>query len=342
MRFLLRAFPALTLAGMCIFALTSAAPQQRPVAEKKPAAPPNEKPALPERVIGVWQPPGGLLQIPIWPGLPPNSIGVDLPPERSETGVNRNRFAGLPVTGVYDVDRPTMTIFPAKGTPNGAAIIVFPGGGFKQLAIDLEGTEACGWLTVRGFACVLVKYRVPNSNHHYDASCDCGVTPKHLTALQDAQRTIRLVRQRAKQFGVAPDKIGVMGFSAGGYLVAQTSNILDPVYEAVDAVDALSSRPDFAIALYPGHLCRSGGRLDPGIRVTRRTPPTFIVQSWNDPTDEVCNTTVYARALDEAGVPSEVHLFSKGGHAFGFRPTGTPVDVWPTLLDAWLDDLIAS
>ena len=204
-----------------------------------------------------------------------------------------------------------MTVFPAKTRGKRAAVIVFPGGGFQQLAIDLEGTEACDWMTARGVTCVLVKYRVPDSNHHYDEACDCGVTPKHLTALEDAQRAIKLVRAHASALGVDPYKIGVMGFSAGGYLVAQTSNIIMPAYPSVDESDRVSSRPDFAVVLYPGHLCRPGSKLEPNLRVTKRTPPTFLLQSWDDPTDEVCNSTVYARALNAAGVPTEVHLFCK-------------------------------
>jgi acetyl esterase/lipase len=264
---------------------------------------------------------------------------VRLPPEHSETRINPRRFAGLPVTGIYNVTTPTMTIFPARGPGNGAAMLVFPGGGFELLAIDLEGSEACHWITARGIVCVLVKYRVPNSNHHYDAGCDCGVTPTHLLALQDAQRAIRLVRSRARSLRIDPHKIGVIGFSAGGYLVAQTSNIVESAYTPVDAIDRVSSRPDFAVALYPGHLCRSGGVLDPGIHVTARTPPTFLVQAWDDPTDEICNSILYARALDASGVPSEVHLFAKGGHAFGLRRTGHPVDVWPSLLENWLEEI---
>lgn len=105
-----------------------------------------------------------------------------------------------------------------------------------------------------------------------------------------------------------------MGFSAGGYLVTQTSNIFQPVYKPIDAIDNISSRPDFAIAFYPGHLCRSDATLDPGIRVTKNTPPTFLLPAWDDPVDDICNSTLYARALDGAGVPTEVHLFAKGGH----------------------------
>ncbi|MFM5916433.1 MAG: alpha/beta hydrolase [Novosphingobium sp.] len=288
---------------------------------------------------GAWVAPNGLIQIPLWPGTPPDTPSGPLPKETTQTGTNPKRFAGLPVTGVYDVTLPTMTVFPAKGKPTGAAMLVFPGGGFMQLAIDLEGTEACDWMTAKGIACVLVKYRVPNSNHHYDEKCDCGVTPPHLTALQDAQRAIRLVRSQASSLKIDPQRIGVIGFSAGGYLVAQTSNIFAPAYKPVDAIDRISSRPNFGIALYPGHLCRNNGKLDPGLNVSEQTPPQMLIQAWDDPTDPVCNSIVYARALASFEVPTELHLFAKGGHAFGFRPTGLPVSRWPALAEDWLRGL---
>lgn len=290
------------------------------------------------RTEGVWQPPNGFKQTPIWPGKAPNMEGITLPPEYSETKTNPKRFAGLPVTGVYNVSTPTMTVFPAKKPGNGTAMLVFSGGGFMGLAIDLEGTEVCDWLSSKGIACVLVKYRVPKSNHHHDRDCDCGVTPKHLFALQDAQRAIRLVRSQAKELSINPRKIGVIGFSAGGYLVAQTSNIFEPAYEPVDEIDKVSSRPDFAIAMFPGHLCRAGETLDPGIKVTKATPPTFLLQAWDDPVDPICNSTVYVRALDDAGVAAEVHLFAKGGHAFAMRPLGHPVEKWPSLVEDWLKE----
>lgn len=302
-------------------------------------APATVKTPAGAKTIGVWQPPAGLKQVPIWPNGAPDMDGRKLPPEHAETGTNPRRFAGLPVTGIYFVSTPTITIFPAKVPGKGAAILVFPGGGFQQIAIDLEGSEACEWLTARGVVCALVKYRVPNSNHHYDAACDCAVTPRRLLALQDAQRAIRLVRARAASLHVDPRKIGVIGFSAGGYLVAQTSNIVAPAYAPVDAIDRIGSCPDFAVALYPGHLCRAGGALDSGIHVTRQTPPTFLLQAWDDPVDDICNSIVYARALDAAGVPTEVHLFAKGGHAFGFRRAGHPVEKWPSLLEDWLKEL---
>ncbi|HEY7394656.1 MAG TPA: alpha/beta hydrolase, partial [Gemmatimonadaceae bacterium] len=141
------------------------------------------------------------------------------------------------------------------------------------------------------------------------------------------------------EWNVDPKKIGVIGFSAGGYLVAQTSNIFKSTYKPVDALDALSSRPDFAVALYPGHLCRSGGTLDPSIHVTKQTPPTFLLHAWDDPVDDVCNSTVYARALHQAGVAAEVHLFARGGHAFGLRNKDRPISSWPVLVENWLKEI---
>ena len=289
--------------------------------------------------MGVWEPPRGFEQVPIWPDGAPDMEGVAQPGERVEVAHTPNAIGGDTSEAAWDVSVPTMTVFPPKGESTGAAVVVFPGGGFKAVVLTLQGTEICDWVTARGITCVLLKYRVPKSNHHYDPACDCGVTPDVPRALQDAQRTIKLVRSRAEELNVDPDKIGVMGFSAGGYLVAQTSNIVEPAYAPVDLVDRVSSRPDFALAFYPGHLCRPGNTLDPTIRVTDRTPPTFLLQAWDDPVNEVCNSTLYARALSDAGVPAEVHLFARGGHAFGLRATENPVGAWPSLVEDWLEEV---
>lgn len=283
-----------------------------------------------------WQPPAGKRQVAIWPHGAPGMAGVSQPAETAVMVEAPHLVAGRPWTAIHDVTVPTMTIFAPRGRNAGAAMVVFPGGGFQILAIDLEGTEICDWMTARGITCVLLKYRVPNSAHHYDKDCDCHVTPAVPRALQDAQRTIRLVRSRASELQIDPHRIGVIGFSAGGYLVAETSNIIDPVYPAVDEIDQLSSRPDFAIALYPGHICRDGNTLDPGLHVTERTPPTFLLHAWDDPVDDVCESLVYARALEEAGVPTEVHLFAQGGHAFGLRRTERAITRWPALVEDWL------
>ena len=288
-----------------------------------------------------WRAPEGLRQIEIWPTAAPDMEGITLPPERVETTKAPDVVAGRPYTAVYNVATPTMTIFPPKGKNTGVSMVVFPGGGFQLLAMDLEGTEICDWMTSKGITCVLLKYRVPKSNDGYDPDCDCRVKPKVLRSLQDAQRTIKLVRSRAKELKIDPNKVGVIGFSAGGFLVVQTSNIVTSEYKPVDDADKLSSRPDFAIAIYPGHLCRDPDEatLNPDIHVTRETPPTFLLQAGDDPVDDRCNSTVYARALDDAGVPSEVHLFAKGKHGFGIRPTNKPITKWPTLVETWLKEI---
>jgi len=283
----------------------------------------------------VWSAPHGLVQEPVWPGEPPNMVGAQSDPESVRVAKTPDALTGDRSETVLNVSRPTMTIYPPKGRNTGAAIIVFPGGGFRAVAITLEGTEVCDWITARGMTCILSKYRVPGSNHYWNPQCRCVIDPKPPRALQDAQRTIRLVRTRAASLGVNPNKIGVMGFSAGGYLVAQTSNIFESSYAPVDGADQVSSRPDFAIAFFPGHLCRNGD-LDPGIRVTERTPPTFLLQSWDDPVDPICNSTLYARALNDANVSAEVHLFAHGGHAFALRRNHSPDTVWPGLLENWL------
>jgi len=291
------------------------------------------------RTVGPWRAPPGLVQSPIWPGRAPDMESVPGPAENVLTVETPEAIDGDTSEAVFDVTVPTMTVFPPRGRNTGAAVVVFPGGGFRALAITLEGTEVCNWFAARGMTCILSKYRVPGSNHYWDPECRCHITPPVPRALQDAQRTIRLVRSRARELGVNPARIGVMGFSAGGYLVAQTSNIFEPAYGAVDAADRISSRPDFAIAFFPGHLCRAGSTLDPGIHVTQRTPPTFLLQAWDDPVDEICNSTLYARALDAGGVPAEVHLFARGGHAFALRPMPHSVAIWPTLLESWLREL---
>lgn len=303
------------------------------------SAAPGDSPKKDDTKVGVWQAPTGLKQVPIWPHSPPDPEETTRNPERVLTRNTPEALGGKISQGVYDVSVPTMTVYPPKGRNTGAAVVVFPGGGFVMLAITLEGTEICDWISSRGMTCILSKYRVPGGNHHYDKDCNCAVTPKVPFALQDAQRTIRLVRAHAKEWHIDPKKVGVIGFSAGGYLVAQTSNIFASTYAPVDAADKLSSRPDFAIAAYPGHLCRDG-KFAPGFKVTPRTTPTFLVQDWDDPVDYICESTLYARALDEAGVPAEVHLFAKGGHAFGLRPNGHPVvKMWPVLVEHWLKEI---
>jgi acetyl esterase/lipase len=284
-----------------------------------------------------WQPSPGHTQLPIWPGAVPDAQLVK-GPEVSVTVVDsagREKLVGGRSWMYVDrVSRPTMTIYSPVGANTGAAVVVFPGGGYSILAIDLEGTEACDWLTSKGITCVLLKYRVPCVKT--GAYRDC------LTALQDAQRTVGLVRFHAAEWNVDPHRIGVLGFSAGGHMVAAISTHFERrLYAPVDAADTTSCRPDFAIALYPGHLAvpERSFALNPDIRVTSRTPPTFLLQAENDPVDPVENSIVYHAALRKAGVPVELHLYVKGGHAFGLRPNGLPITEWPQLAERWLQTI---
>jgi acetyl esterase/lipase len=287
-----------------------------------------------------WQPSAGHTQIPIWPGAAPDAAAVvPAGPETAWTD-SSELIGGKPVVGVKNVTQPTMTVYSPSGRNTGAAVVVFPGGGYIDLAIDLEGTEVCDWLTSKGITCVLLKYRVPDSGPAWHDDCRCNIHPKAPTALEDAQRSVGLVRFHAAEWGVDPHKIGVLGFSAGGHLVADVSTHFDKrAYAAVDAADEVSCRPDFAVAMYPGHMLENTTKeweLNPLIPVTRETPPTFLVQAEDDHVDGVNQSLVYYIALKNAGVPVEMHLYAQGGHAFGLRRTKQPVTDWPQLVETWL------
>lgn len=279
----------------------------------------------------VWQPSPGHTQIPIWPGAAPDAKPVP-GPEFTET--TKELFAGKPALVVNNVSHPTMTVYSPQGPNTGVAVVVFPGGGYQCLAIDLEGTEVCDWLTSRGITAVLLKYRVPTPR--------VGGYLESPLALQDAQRTVGLVRFHAAKWHIDPHKIGVIGFSAGGHMVAAMSTRYDKrSYPAADAADEESCRPDFAISIYPGHLWYANKDfvLNPNVPVTRNTPPTFLLQAENDPVDNVNNSLVYYIALKNAGVPVEMHLYPEGKHAFGLRRTEFPITRWPGLVEIWLQTL---
>jgi len=233
-----------------------------------------------------------------------------------------------------------MTVYSPKEKNTGVAVVVFPGGGYNILAIDLEGTEVCEWLASKGITGVLLKYRVPGSGPHWDEQLKRHLEVKAETALEDAQRVLGLVRFHAAEWHIDPHKIGVLGFSAGGHLVAAISTHFDKrLYSTVDKADNESCRPDFGVALYPGHMLENTTNdfeLNPKVPVTKNTPPMFLLQAQNDPVDNVQNSLVYYIALRKAGVPVEMHLYAEGGHAFGLRPTKFPITGWPQLMETWL------
>lgn len=275
-----------------------------------------------------WQPSPGHTQIAIWPGVVPDVQSVP-GPEADIQGA------------VTNVTRPTMTVYAPNGKNTSAAIVVFPGGGFQMLAMDLEGTEVCDWLTAKGITCVLLKYRVPSAPYVWQ--CDCRPHNRSIStpALQDAQRTLKLIRAHAAEWRIDPHKVGVLGFSAGGYLVAEVSTRFKArLYAPVDAADQESSRPDFAIAIYPGHLAMAENSiaLNPNIKghITSQTPPTFLLQNEDDDVDSIEDALSYYMGLKAAKVPVELHAYAQGGHAFGLRPSKLPVSAWPQLVEKWL------
>jgi acetyl esterase/lipase len=305
-----------------------------------------------------WQPSTGHTQVLIWPVEAPDPQPV-AGPEFARSSGKDDLVAGRQVVEVDDVSRPTMTVYRPTGKNTGAAVVVFPGGGYQILAIDLEGTEVCDWLTPKGITCVLLKYRVTNVGPYPKS----GPYPESPMALEDAQRTVGLVRFHAAEWNIDPHKIGVLGFSSGGHLSAAISTHFEKrLYPAVDAADRESCRPDFAVSIYPGHLsiaaaewdAQQGAKkfvvphpatadkhlgLNPEVPVTSRTPPTFLLQAEDDHVDNVNDSMSYYIALKKAGVPAEMHLYAQGGHAFGLRLTKLPITRWPQLVETWLETI---
>jgi acetyl esterase/lipase len=278
-----------------------------------------------------WPPPANRPTINIWPGAAPGAVPSSSPDaavEKDMTTAKDNLIAGKPLIRLGNVSVPTLTLYKPPSHNTGAAVVVFPGGGYNILAIDLEGTEVCDWLNSAGVTCLLLKYRVPGT----------GPYPKSPAALQDAQRAMGLARQHAAEWGIDPHRIGVLGFSAGGHLAAAISTHYDKrLYEPIDAADSLSCRPDFAVVIYPGYLALADKNFapNPDIVPTADTPPTFIVQAEDDPV-HVENALVYFLQLKNAKVPAELHIYAQGGHGYGLRRTALPVTTWPQSVETWL------
>jgi acetyl esterase/lipase len=273
-----------------------------------------------------WQPAPGHTTLNVWPhGVPGASANPAA--EVDTTTPKDNLVAGKPLIRLGNVSVPTLTLYEPTGKNTGAAVVVFPGGGYRILAMDLEGTEVCDWLTSAGITCALLKYRVP----------DTGPYPKSAAALQDAQRAVGIVRAHAAEWHIDPKRIGVLGFSAGAHLAAALSTHFDKrLYDSVDAADQVSCRPDFAVIVYPGYLAiaEENFAANSEIHPTEQTPPSFIVQAEDDPV-HVENSTVYFLALKNAKVPAEMHLYAQGGHGYGLRRTELPVTAWPQLVETW-------
>ncbi|MBO9517581.1 MAG: alpha/beta hydrolase [Porphyrobacter sp.] len=290
---------------------------------------------------GEWRPDTGGTQVALWPeDLALREPDTGNHPE--EVGHGSEPVAGKPWQWASYVTRPTMTIYRPKGEDAGTTLLVLPGGGYAAVAMDLEGTEICDWATGKGMTCVILKYRVPQDWPRNEE----GVRepPEVLLALQDVQRAIGLLRAR---FGIAPSKIGVIGFSAGAHLAAAVSNAETRTYPKVDDADDLSSRPDFAIMMYTGRLWYTANAptdlsLAPWVSISKKAPPTLLIHAMDDPVNDVRHPMAYALALEKAGVPVDLRIYSGGGHAFGLRPTSDPITTqWPAQVEQWLRNISA-
>jgi len=252
-----------------------------------------------------------------------------LPEEKDTSEPGKGLVAGRPLIRLGNVSTPTLQVFrPPADKDTGASVLVCPGGGYSILALDLEGTEVCEWLNSIGVTGVLVKYRVPKREGR----------PAHSAPLQDAQRALGLTRFHAKEWGLDPARIGILGFSAGGHLAAVASNNhRERSYPVVDAADKVSCRPDFTVLIYPAYLTDKdkNDSVRPELPVASDTPQTFIAMSQDDPV-RVENALGYATALQKAKVPMELHIYPTGGHGYGLRRTTEDVTTWPARLGDWM------
>ncbi|MCI0534941.1 MAG: alpha/beta hydrolase [Verrucomicrobiales bacterium] len=275
------------------------------------------------------------LVLPVWPGAVPGDFGA-IGPERVRAPAERPKIKAKLIT---NVTKPTLTVFrPPEDKNTGTAMLVCPGGGYWDLFWDVEGEEVAAWLNTVGVTGIVLKYRVPRRPGQ----------PEPLPApgpLLDAQRAVSLVRSRAAEWRIATNRIGIVGFSAGGHLAVATATHFDQRgYEPMDEIDQVSCRPDFAVAVYPGYLIAqhpagvetNKNILAPYIRIPTETPPIFLVHASDDAVAGAENSVVMYQALKRAGVPTELHIYAQGGHGFGARMSNLPCSTWTDRCVAWL------
>jgi acetyl esterase/lipase len=274
------------------------------------------------------------LLVELWPGNVPDETGdlgaekVVLSPRLDRKQVEVTESTRM----VTNVSKPTLTIYrPAKDKDTGTAVLICPGGGYWNLYWELEGEEVAAWLNTLGVTGIILKYRVPRRPDE----------PKGEPArrpLQDAQRAVSLVRSNAKQWGIDPKRIGIVGFSAGGHLAIATATSFEKrSYERIDDIDQTSCRPDFAIGVYSGYLkAKDSDELAPGLRVPAATPPVFLAHGSADIVSDPEHSVVMYRALKRAGVSAELHLYATAAHDFGVRPSSQPCSTWTQSCAEWL------
>ncbi len=256
----------------------------------------------------------------LWPGETPGG-NVELPPEYNKTKAGDKLVAGRPVIRLTNVTKPTLVIYkPDKEIATGTAIIIAPGGGHAILGYDLGGTEVAEWFSSIGVTAIVLKYRVPGRAFNKDKIW--------LAAAQDGQRAVSLVRGRADELGIKPDKIGILGFSAGGTPVVHTTVVTERTYEPVDKYDQVSFTANFAAPI-------STGGSPPNTILPKHIPPVFMVVAHNDRNMSLGIIETY-KSLKKAGVSAELHIYESGGHVFGVRKTGLPLSNWPQRMKEWM------
>jgi acetyl esterase/lipase len=278
---------------------------------------------------------GEPLVVDLWPGKTPGDAGI--------TGEEKSRVHPSALVGptklITNVSKPTLTIYqPAKDKNTGTAMIICPGGGYWDLYWELEGEEVAAWLNSMGMTGIILKYRVPRRPGDVRGEPARG-------ALLDAQRAMSLVRSRAIEWGIDANRIGMVGFSAGGHLaLATATNFEKRSYEPIDAIDEVSCRPDFAILCYPGYLkAKDKDEIWPGLRIPADTPPIMMTHASDDKESyggsNAENSVFMYLALKRAGIPAELHIYASGDHDFGVRQNEKLPSSWPQLCVRWLRSL---
>lgn len=264
----------------------------------------------------------------LWPGTPPGEVKAN-GPEQDASKPGEGLVAGKPLIRLANVTKPELQVFlPPKDKANGTAVVVCPGGGFHILAMDLEGTEVAEWLNSIGVAAIVLKYRVPTAS----------LEPRWLTPVIDGQRAISITRSRAAELGINPERIGILGFSAGGHLAARCAlGFAERKYPAADDADKASCRPDFAALIYAAYAYDDKtGQLAQGVSVPKDTPPLFFVHAFDDKISPL-NSLLLAAEAKKSGVSTEVHVYDAGGHGYGLRPQANlPVTSWPKRCEEWM------
>jgi acetyl esterase/lipase len=277
------------------------------------------------------------LVLELWPGVVPDESGVAMGEEKSvpSPSLDRKQVEVTESTRMITrVTRPTITVYkPAKDADIGTAMVICPGGGYWNLYWQLEGEEVAQWLNSQGITGILLKYRVPRRPDE----------PEREPArrpLQDAQRAVSLVRNKAAEWGINPQRIGIVGFSAGGHLALATATSFDQrSYPAVDDIDKVSCRPDFAILVYPGYLkAKDKDELAPGLNIPAKTPPVFLAHGGADLISGPEQSVLLYLALKRAGIPAELHVYASTAHDFGVRQSGRPCSTWTQSCVSWLRD----